>query len=59
MKRSNLDTQRKVIYILLKLFEKLIILRLLPILEDNQLIPKHQFDFRKSHGTTEQVHRVV
>ena len=45
--------------ILSKIFEKLFIKRLKPIIIQRKLIPNHQFDFREQHGTTEQVHRVV
>lgn len=42
-----------------KLFEKLILRRLNPIIEDLNLIPEHQFGFRKGHSTVEQTHRLV
>lgn len=42
-----------------KVFEKLLLLRLLPAIEERQLIPIHQFGFRQKHSTTEQVHRLV
>jgi len=42
-----------------KLFEKLILKRLKPILDRNNLIPSHQFGFRNKHSTVEQVHRVT
>jgi hypothetical protein len=45
--------------ILSKVLEKLILKRLKPIIEDQNLIPFHQFGFRNRHATTEQVHRVV
>ena len=45
--------------LLSKLFEKILLQRLLPILEEQRTIPEHQFGFRAHHGTTEQVHRVV
>lgn len=41
-----------------KLFEKMLLSKILPILEANKTIPNHQFGFRQQHGTTEQVHRV-
>ena len=40
--------------ILSKILEKIILKRLTPIIEDNKLIPSHQFGFRKHHGTVEQ-----
>ena len=42
-----------------KLFEKLILRRLKPILDRNNLIPSHQFGVRNKHSTVEQVHRVT
>lgn len=42
-----------------KLFERLFQSRLLPILEDINIIPDHQFGFRRNHGTPEQCHRIV
>ncbi|CAG9138035.1 unnamed protein product [Plutella xylostella] len=41
-----------------KLFEKVILRRITPVLTERSVIPKHQFGFRKQHATTEQVHRV-
>lgn len=41
-----------------KVFEKLILKRLIPILVGRNLIPTHQFGFRSKHSTIEQVHRV-
>lgn len=45
--------------ILSKLFEKLFLKRLRPIIEQSNLIPDHQFGFRKQHSTIEQGHRIV
>lgn len=45
--------------ILSKILERLFLKRLLPILEDNHIIPDHQFGFRQGHGAIQQVHRVV
>lgn len=42
-----------------KVMEILFIKRLKPIIEDNNLIPKHQFGFRSNHSIIEQVHRIV
>ena len=33
--------------------------RLLPILEENSIIPGHQFGVRHKHGPPEQCHRLV
>lgn len=45
--------------VLSKLFEKLLLKRLKPIIEDKQLIPNHQFGFREKHSTIDQVHRIT
>lgn len=45
--------------VLSKLFEKLIHRRLLKIIDERKLIPKHQFGFRKQHSTIDQVHRII
>ncbi|KAF6198264.1 hypothetical protein GE061_008011 [Apolygus lucorum] len=42
-----------------KLFEKLLLKRLKPIIEDRNLIPDHQFGFRQRHSTIDQVHRIT
>lgn len=44
--------------IISKIFEKLLLSRLSPILLKEKLIPDHQFGFRQQHATIEQVHRV-
>jgi len=45
--------------VLSKVFERLLLKRIHPILQENHTIPDHQFGFRKKHATTEQVHRIV
>lgn len=45
--------------IISKLFEKALLQRLHPIINQSNIIPSHQFGFREQHGTVEQVHRVV
>ena len=45
--------------ILSKLFERILLRRMLPILSHQNVIPDHQFGFRSRHGTPEQVHRIV
>jgi len=45
--------------ILSKLFEKLLLPRLLEIIERRKIIPNHQFGFRPRHATTEQIYRIV
>lgn len=42
-----------------KIFEKLLLTRLMPIIIEKQFIPPHQFGFRQKHSTIEQVHRIV
>lgn len=42
-----------------KIFEKLIMKRLIPLIHENYIIPDHQFGFRQNHSTIEQVHRLV
>ena len=42
-----------------KVYESLLLLRLLPIIKEKKLIPDHQFGFRQKHGTIDQVHRLV
>ena len=45
--------------VLSKVFEKLLITRIQPTLQDKQIIPDQPFGFRKKHATTKQVHRIV
>jgi hypothetical protein len=40
-------------------FEKLLLKRLLPLVEHANLIPNHQFGFRPRHSTTEQTRRLI
>lgn len=42
-----------------KLFERVYLKRLLPLVEERGIIPDHQFGFRSRHSTIEQVNRVV
>lgn len=42
-----------------KLFEKMLLTKLKPVLEVRHIIPDHQFGFRNQHSTIEQVHRIV
>lgn len=42
-----------------KLFERLLLEGMRPMLQEENVIPKHQFGFRERHSTIEQVHRVV
>lgn len=45
--------------VLSKLFEKLLLKRILSLTKQRRLIPDHQFGCRTQHSTIEQVHRVV
>jgi hypothetical protein len=42
-----------------KVFEKILLKRLLPLVENKSLIPNHQFGFRNRHSTIEQTRHVV
>ena len=42
-----------------KLFKKLLLKRIKPLIEEGQLIPSHQFGFRNKHSTIDQVHRIT
>lgn len=41
-----------------KIYESLLLQRILPILKEKKLIPDHQFGFRSKHATIDQVHRL-
>jgi hypothetical protein len=45
--------------ILSKVYEKLLLHRLLQIIENRRLLPDHQFGFRQRHSTIHQTHRMV
>lgn len=45
--------------IMSKLFEKLLLKRLKPIIDSSNLIPEYQFGFREKHSTIDQVHRIT
>ena len=45
--------------ILSKLFEKIFLTRIQPILHDKRIIPDHQFGFRQKHAHIEQVRRIT
>lgn len=42
-----------------KVFEKLLLKRIKPLINQNNLTPEHQFGFREKHSTTEQIHRIT
>lgn len=44
--------------ILSKLFEKLLLEKLQNYLDNNNIIPTHQFGFRSQHSTIEQIHKI-
>jgi hypothetical protein len=45
--------------ILSKVFEKILLERLLHIVQNKQLLQDHQFGFRQRHSTIHQTHRIV
>ena len=49
----------RVLPVLSKVFEKLLLKLLNPVIHETNVVPDHQFGFRKKHSTTEQVHRIV
>ena len=60
-KPANLATSYRPISllpVLSKVCEKILLSRLVPVLDDLKIIPNHQFGFRQHHSTIEQVHRV-
>lgn len=42
-----------------KLFEKVMLKRIRPILKSQKIIPNTQFGFRENHSTTHRIHRIV
>jgi hypothetical protein len=42
-----------------KVLEKLLLNRLLPLVENGKLLPTHQFGLRLKHSTIEQIHRLI
>lgn len=42
-----------------KIYETLLLTRILPVIEAKHIIPDHQFGFRCKHSTIDQVHRLV
>jgi hypothetical protein len=45
--------------ILSKVYEKLLLHHVLPIIENRRLLPGHKFGFRQRHSTLQQTHRIV
>jgi hypothetical protein len=58
---SEVESYRPIslLQIMLKLFEKLILNRLKPIIAKQHLVPMHQFAFRKNSWKIDQVHRIT
>jgi hypothetical protein len=58
---SEVESYRPISLLLImsKLFEKLILKRLKPIIKGKHLVPTHQFGFRNSHSTIYQVHHIT
>lgn len=58
---NDVDSYRPIslLPIMSKVFERVLLLKLQPILNDRNFLPDHQFGFRQNHGTVEQVHRVA
>jgi hypothetical protein len=42
-----------------QVFEKFILEGLLPVVESNRLIPRHQFGYRQRHSTIEQTSQII
>ncbi|MGR0295350.1 RNA-directed DNA polymerase, partial [Klebsiella pneumoniae] len=65
LKPSKEPTEKKsyrpisLLPVISKLFEKLFLKRLSPLLEERNLLPHHQFGCRQRHSTVEQVHRIT
>jgi hypothetical protein len=57
---SEVESYRRIslLPIMSKLFEKLILKRLKPIITEKHLVPTHQFGFRENHSTIDQVHGI-
>jgi hypothetical protein len=47
------------LHIVSTVFEKLLLKRILRMVENNILISNHQFGFRKRHSTIERTHQIV
>jgi hypothetical protein len=45
--------------IISKLFKKILLKLLKPLIESKNLIPSLQFGFRNKHATTDQIHRIT
>jgi hypothetical protein len=58
---NELTSYRPIIHLttVSKVFEKLLLKRLLPMVENSRLISNHGFGFRKRNSTIEQTHRII
>jgi hypothetical protein len=56
---NEVTSYRLLLPIISKLFEKLLLKRLKQLIENENLIPSHQFGFRDKHATTDQIHRIT
>jgi len=58
-KNANTVGWYSLLPVLSKVFEKVLFNRIETILKQKNIIPPHQFGFRKQHSTVQQVHRVI
>jgi len=58
-KPVELTESYRLIPILSKLFEKLLLPRISIIIKSHGLISDHQFSFRNKHATIKQIHRII
>ena len=56
--KKFLTPQWKVVQIRI-ILKPIFLKRLMPFIDEKEIIPRHQFGFRKQHSTLEQVHRLV
>jgi hypothetical protein len=57
--RSSFYRPISLLSIVPKVSGKLLLKKLLPVVENNRLIPNHQFGFTQRHYTIEQTHRTI
>jgi len=55
---GHIDHQFCLLPVILKLFEKLFLQKLMFTIAEGRLIPNHQFGFRSKYATVEQIHRI-
>jgi hypothetical protein len=53
------SSSRPISLLPIKVFQKLLLKRLLPLVEHGKLLPTHQFGFPPKHSTIEQTHRLI